>query len=124
MTKASEWVAEYDDGTIVPQIAEDGTERSHKDLALDRVVAFTLYVNGKRFHLSLDGKKLIYRRRCFEQYPGAHLWHVYLLGWHAETSDGPVRSYMLIDEDGNAEMHSEWKDTAYHVQPDFDDVEL
>lgn len=106
------WIARYNDGEILPQYNEDGSENKYADIDRGRLTEFALVDNSNEpvFALHLDpGQRLIYRRRV-EMRTGVGEFTVYLVGWQMTVGGQNIQSIAYISEDKQIHMAGAWRD--------------
>lgn len=106
------WIARYNDGDILPQYNEDGSENKYADIDRGRLTEFALFddLDQPVFALHLDpGQRLIYRRRVWQP-AGGDNFVVYMVGWQMTVGGQNVQSIAYISEDKQIHMAGAWRD--------------
>jgi hypothetical protein len=123
-----QWIALYNDESVLPQYKDDGTERLYGEIEHDKLIRFVLELGGKAFCVDLrNGSffidkqqftwagfderisfRLIYFRRV-RQIMGMgstpqRTEVVYHLGWQATLNNQNCQRVMAIAEDGSVSV--------------------
>ena len=114
------WIAELDDGSVIPQFSEHGTETLYGSIKplIDegRVTAFHFVsviplVNFKvTVELDAETRPIIFRRHRQKMADGAHIPHSpgheveYCIGFQRTCGGQNSKSIMFIDENGNVTL--------------------
>jgi len=106
------WKAHYNDGTILPQYNEDGTENGYHSIERNRLSHFVLYDENDKavFSVRLNpDQRLIYRRRTAMRGSVAQ-GLVYLVGWQMTIKGKNIKSIAYIFDDGAVELDNDRSD--------------
>lgn len=105
------WLAQYNDGSSLPQFNPDGSENNYADIDRQRLAAFSIVKdNAPAIVVHLDpGQRLIYRRRVAKHGNGQETV-VLLVGWQATVNGRNVQSIAYVYPDASIHMAGEWRD--------------
>ena len=112
MATAISWKAVYKDGSILPQLAEDGKENKYGDIDRDNLEFFELFKGEKlifRLHLE-PGRRLIVRMRTIGNFFDPSVNEViWLVGWQWNANGRNVQDLAWIHENGLVELTGRYK---------------
>lgn len=113
------WQVVYEDGSIVNQYNDDGTENKYFDIYNNKIVYFKILKNSKViFVLHLDrNKRLIYRRRVALNINTGEEEVVYIVGFQENKNGVNVQSIAFIFEDGHIELIDKFKENHKWFYP-------
>lgn len=113
------WQVVYEDGSIVNQYNDDGTENKYFDIYNNKIVYFKILKNSKViFVLHLDrNKRLIYRRRVALNINTGEEEVVYIVGFQENKNGVNVQSIAFIFEDGHIELIDRFKENHKWFYP-------
>lgn len=99
------WIAVYEDDSVLPQVGEDGEENAYGDIDRSRLTEFRIWNTdtGKLvFVVSLTkDQRLVYRRRVsMSGVTGEVMWVIYLVGWQQTVKGVNVQSLNWLMPDG------------------------
>jgi len=112
------WKAVYKDGSILPQLNEDGKENKYTDINRDNLEFFELHKEGKlifRLHLE-PGRRLIVRKRVIGNFfvPDDRKI-VWLVGWQWNANGRNVQDIAWVFEDGHVELTGRFKECPFNA---------
>ncbi len=101
-----EWVAVYNDGSILRQFNDDGTENRYGDIDRKRLSEFHLVARDEdRIVLAYalePGQRLIYRKRySMSGITGEKNWVIYIVGWQQTINGKNIQNVSFIFPDGS-----------------------
>lgn len=104
------WIAQYNDGVVLSQFNEDGTENKYSDIDRERLERFVLLDGDQvRIVLNMDhGKKLIYRRRVAKSVLNNLIDTVHIVGYQ-EAGRGQTILF-LFESSGHIEVTDGFKE--------------
>ena len=100
------WEAIYNDGNILHQYNDDGTENKYIDIDRPRLIRFILHDSfGPAIVLNLtQSKNLIYRRRVAVNLNSKVQEVVYIAGWQEKIEGRNIQMLCFLFEDGHIEV--------------------
>jgi hypothetical protein len=100
------WIANYNDGTSLPQFNEDGTENKYIDIDRSKLSSFDMVEDKLILSVILERptQKLICRRRVCVDLFGNFKSAIWLVGWHENIGGKSIKSICYIYSDGHIEL--------------------
>jgi hypothetical protein len=98
------WVAQYHDGTKLPQYNPDGSENSYSKIDRAQLESFHLIDAGTHntvISMYLDtGQRLIFRRRVFKHVRGSQVTDqlFWMVGWQMNLNGRNIQSIAYVDD--------------------------
>lgn len=97
------WIAEYEDGTSIPQYDKQGNPNKIDDLDKDKLRYFALIPKKEglfKYIVELDpSKDLIFYRRNMGNLKDGIKKVLYFIGWKKKIGDQEIKNQICIDPD-------------------------
>jgi len=113
------WKAVYNDGTVLSQFNEDGSENKYLDIDRSKIAFFELFAGTKlifRLHLE-EGRRLICRRRVELNIMTGKTESIFLVGWQQTVNGSNIQDIAYIFPDGHVELAGKWKEHRIFCEP-------